>query len=314
MALVQIYLRAGRLDEAEPLLEAAARSAPDDPRVNAARGVLALARGATEDAVRHLSAAQSARPDQIGIGLALAQAQIASGDPGAARATIATQLQRAPESLPLRSALASVELRLGNVDAALAIANALQAEYPELSTGYVIEGDAAIARRQYGAAAETLEEAFAREPSWEIRGRWINALQLAGREDDVLQQYLLAVDDDPANVVALNNAAWILHERGRYDEALPLAERANRAVPDNAAILDTLGWILVGAERAEDAIPHLERAAGMAPEAAEIRYHLATAQARAGHVTEARDELQRLLAGDRQFEQRAAAEELLETL
>jgi thioredoxin-like negative regulator of GroEL len=52
----------------------------------------------------------------------------------------------------------------------------------------------------------------------------------------------------------------------------------------------------------------------MAPEAAEIRYHLATAQARAGHVTEARDELQRLLAGDRQFEQRAAAEELLETL
>jgi FimV-like protein len=314
LALVRLYVRLGRLDEAGRLIASAEEEARGDPGVLATQGILALARGAAADAVRYLAAAQAARPDRIGIVVWLAQAQLASGATDQARATLVGALARVPSSPQLRSALAMLELSAGNAGAADGLAHALQTEFPRDAAGFLIAGEVAIASRFYDDAAENFEQAFAREPAWPVRQRWINALQLAGHGSEVLEQYVAAATEEPENVVALNNAAWLLQLQGRSDEALPIAQRANRVAPNNASVLDTLGWILLSKGRGQDAVSYLEKAVALEPNAVEIRYHLAVALAQSGDAAQARNLLEELLDDHRPFDQRAEAQALLERL
>jgi len=58
------------------------------------------------------------------------------------------------------------------------------------------------------------------------------------------QYYERAIELNPQNATALNNYSYHLAERKeRLDEALQMAEMANRFEPDNAAFQDTYGWI-----------------------------------------------------------------------
>ncbi len=58
------------------------------------------------------------------------------------------------------------------------------------------------------------------------------------------QYYERAIEHNPRNATALNNYSFHLAERKeRLDEALQMAEMANRFEPDNPAFQDTYGWI-----------------------------------------------------------------------
>jgi tetratricopeptide (TPR) repeat protein len=308
---------------------------------------LALAEGRAADAVTLLQKAKSELPRRLGLTLALALAQLASGVPDAAQATLREGLEAAPRSLPLRRALGESELQLGNAAEALSIAAELKAEFPAQSGGYLLEAEARIAARRYAAAADSLQMAFERERTWPVLARLLGALQLAGRREEAigaarqwaaanpnhvagalalaallqeggrreeaLSAYQSVLSLDRANLVALNNAAWLTQELARPG-ALALAERAHELAGDNAAVLDTLGWILVAENREQEAIGHLSRAAELTPQAPEIRYHLAKALAGAGRSAEARTVLTALLEGQRDFEQRADARQLLDSL
>jgi predicted Zn-dependent protease len=138
-------------------------------------------------------------------------------------------------------------------------------------------------------------------------------LQAAGDERDALAGYLAVLDIDADNVIALNNAAWVSHTLGESN-ALPLAERAYAALPDNAAVLDTLGWILLAEGQTAVAIERLERAVELAPSAPQIRYHLAEALVAGGQSAQARDILESLLAEAGDFDDRAEAQRLLESM
>jgi tetratricopeptide (TPR) repeat protein len=138
-------------------------------------------------------------------------------------------------------------------------------------------------------------------------------LQAAERDGEALPAYDAVLSLDATNLVALNNAAWLAQKLGD-PRALELAERAHGVAGDNPAVLDTLGWVLLARGRAEEAVTHLSLATEAAPQALEIRYHLAEAFAALGRSTEAEAVLTALLAEERDFEQRAAAARLLETL
>jgi len=117
----------------------------------------------------------------------------------------------------------------------------------------------------------------------------------------------------PENVVVLNNLAFLYQAEGD-DRALEYAERAHARAPDNPAVADTLGWVLVNQGEVERALPLLETARRALPESPEVRYHYATALARADRADEAREELTSLLNEVDDFPQRADAEALLQTL
>ncbi len=347
LALVKMLLRQGRINAAKRQLDTAAVAAPDNPEVIALSGVVALAEGRTDASVALLERAAELLPDRLGVSLALARARLANGQPAAARDTLLRVLELAPQSFPIRLALGDAELQSGNVEGALSVATDLKVDFPSQAGGYILEGKALIAARQYDAASKSLTTAFERQPEWPVLTVKIQALRLAGRSTDALDAneawladnpghvpaglmrgvllqaagrvqeasgaYKAVLEVAPENLVALNNAAWVSHELGEPG-ALSFADRAYDVGPDNAAVLDTFGWILLAQGQDKLAIEHLSRAVELAPQAPEIRYHLSKALIAGGQSARAREMLAVLLSDERVFDGRADAERLLESM
>ena len=92
------------------------------------------------------------------------------------------------------------------------------------------------------------------------------------------------------NALALNNAAWALHEL-KDPRAEELARRAYEAAPKSAAVLDTYGVIL-SAKGDPKAVQVMRDAVAAAPTAPQIRLHYAEALAKAGDKASAKVEVQ----------------------
>ena len=347
LGLAQLQLRDGHLDEAGANIERAAELAPDSVDVDVARGFLAIAQSRLDLAVAAFETVVERQPGRIDVRLALAKAHVGANDLPAARATLTRLIEDVPDFLPALAALGVVEFRAGDVDAALDLARRIQADYVTDSTGFLLEGEIRLAQRRYDAAAQSFRRALERSPEWNTSLRLAMSLQLAGLDDDVESVYRAWLEREPShvdarlllasslqqsrrtdeaiaeyervlaidekNVVALNDAAWLYHERGD-ERALGLARRAVEAAPESAAVLDTLGWIMVNADLDAEGFEHLAKAAQLAPEDPEIQYHLAFAQAKVGRGDQARDTLQRLVGRSGTFPSREAAEQLLESL
>ena len=88
----------------------------------------------------------------------------------------------------------------------------------------------------------------------------------------------------------------------------------SRMSPDNGSVADTLGWIQVNTGKLDEGISTLRKAVDLSDGRAQVKYHLASALARAGKTEEARNLLQEALAEDEDFASRGQAEELLESL
>jgi putative PEP-CTERM system TPR-repeat lipoprotein len=299
------------------------------------------------EAEQVLAAALELEPANPLILTPLAQLAGARGDFARAEFLLAQAAEAAPEDPAIRRALGEVKLRQNDSDGALAIAESLQTEFPALYHGYLLEGYVHLVQRRYAEAVGSFDAAFMREPEWPILALQLRALRLAGRTDEerrrlqawlaehpdsldgrlaladalqtlgrlgeALAEYERVLDSSPDNVVALNNAAWLVRERDA-ERALGLAARAGALAPNNPAVLDTWGWILAEADRPEEAVIHLQRAAELAPNVADIQYHYAYVLNDLDRKDDARRVLQALLARPGEFASRAAAQALLATL
>lgn len=244
-------------------------------------------------------------------------------------------------------ALADLEIRAGRYAQAMDIARQAQKRSAKSPLGYVMEGDVLMAQKQYPQAAKAYDTAFGLGRNSALAIKLHAAFSRAGKPDEAdarLAQWLKMAPEDvparlyaadaglkagkykvaiehyewllgkqPENVVALNNLAWA-YQQAKDKRALETAERAHKLKPDNPAIIDTLGWILVEQGDYKRATALLQKAVAAAPKAPAIRYHLAQAWLKSGDKVKAREELERLLAGETAFPERDEALGLLRQL
>lgn len=91
------------------------------------------------------------------------------------------------------------------------------------------------------------------------------------------EHYHYVVEQQPDNIPALNNLAWLVKDENP-EEAVVLAQRAAEKAPENPAVLDTYGWVLHLAGQHQQAVATLEKALALAPDNEEITLHLDTAR------------------------------------
>lgn len=132
-----------------------------------------------------------------------------------------------------------------------------------------------------------------------------------GKTDKAIETYEQVIRDEPDNVVALNNLAW-LYGLDRNPRALVLAESALQEAPDNPGIQDTCGWLQVQNGNFEEGRQLLEKALRQLPDSPEIRYHYAVALYQTGERDKALGMLKDLLADDSEFTGRADAQQFLD--
>ena len=107
----------------------------------------------------------------------------------------------------------------------------------------------ALAHRRSGQPAKayrTLENWLARHADDAKARRVLADLYLLSADVEQALPHLRAlVKDDPREVAALNNMAWIQVQLGNPREAIPLAKRALALAPTDARVMDTLGLALL---------------------------------------------------------------------
>jgi tetratricopeptide (TPR) repeat protein len=104
----------------------------------------------------------------------------------------------------------------------------------------------------------------------------------SGNSESALSLYRGVADEQPDNVKALNNTAYLLVDRmHRPDEALKYAQRAVELAPGSPDFEHTLGWTLYAKRMYNMALPHLAMAAAKDP-TVEHLYHLAAARFKIG--------------------------------
>jgi putative PEP-CTERM system TPR-repeat lipoprotein len=347
LALTQEYL--ARRDNAKALaiMKKLATAKPDDPQVVRALGVAQANGGETANAIATFKKLAALAPKSPEPWYLAAMAQGAAKDATAAAESLDKALAIQSNYLPALVAKVQLQQQAQKFDEALAGARNIQALYPDQVTGYLLEGELGLRRKDYAPAIAAYQIAYAKTPNSDTALRLANAQWQAGQRDPALatlRQWLTSEPKDararlalavylqeaqrrpeaiaeyeelakqaPENAAVLNNLAWMYFEAGD-PRALPYAERAHDRAADRAEVADTLGWILVQRGEISRGLELLQKAAVQDPKQLSIRYHLAAAYAKAGRKDTARQELEKLLSGQDTFPEREDARKLLESV
>jgi tetratricopeptide (TPR) repeat protein len=117
----------------------------------------------------------------------------------------------------------------------------------------------------------------AKDRSMVLRLHLADLYDLRGRYADAEGLYRQVIDEknEPKNVVALNNLAWLLgHREGGAAEALSCIQAAVGGIGRRADLLDTRGWVYLKMGRPDDALADFKEATDEDPTPTRL-FHLA---------------------------------------
>ena len=329
-ALIAHYLRVNDPGLALAAAQEAAAALPNDLQILYALGRAQEAAGLVNQAIETFNRLSALEPQSRFPLMQLAAVHARRADYG----KLVNALQRAQrisanDPAMVRDLVAGYLLS-GKPEDAVRQARALQASAPKMPAGYLLEGDARAAAKQWADAERAYRAGLKTAPhsgvlALRLHGALVASDQnaeaeafakkwLAGHPKDTVLRVGLAeralragnlrsavayyqpvIEQDPNNVVALNNLAWAAGQIGD-PRALGYAQRAVQIAPQNAAALDTLGSLLIAAGDAENGVEYLGRAKALAPDRSDIRLNYAKGLIKAGKRDAARSELEALQA------------------
>lgn len=130
------------------------------------------------------------------------------------------------------------------------------------------------------------------------------AYEGSGQIDSAIAAYHRVLESDPDNARAINNLAALLAD-ARADDPAALGKAHALALrladSEQAAHLDTLGWVQYRLGRYEEARLNLMRAHQLLPDNPVVAYHLGLVLDALGEENEAREALERAIAGGADF-------------
>lgn len=345
--LTRYYLNKKENQKALALANDAVNSNPDSLEALSLLGATQMATGDNTASITTYTRMTQKAPQSPVALLDLALAQIATKQPDKARRNLQQAVQLQPDFVQAVDALINLELADKKPEAALQVARHVQVQQPNSPLGFEREGDIELSQKHYPLATKAYEQALAKGAGSNGLINLHRALILAGdsksadqrlstwiaqnpndvavrtyaaeydmasnRNLDAIAQYEAVLKLAPQNALNLNNLAS-LYQREKDSRALATAEQALKLDPNNPAVQDTLGWILVGQGQAPRALELLRQAVEKASKIPTIRYHYAVALAKSGNETQARAELQKLLASGQKFPELGEATAMLRSL
>ena len=267
----------GRFEEARQAFEAAATANPKAVTAWVSLGVLQTQRFQDHQAaVDSLRKALELAPEHAGAHFSLGVALGRLGQFDEAEKELKTAAELAPENPISYDELGKLYLARGDYGASLkAFDRAIEID-PKMASAHVARGTVLGQTGEYDAAADAFEKALSIDPEFPgVQTRIGMVRHQQERWPEAEKAYRRAIALDGADVLALNNLAALMVERGEnLDEALALAQKADEILPDVPSILDTLGWIYRARGNLDRAAMTLERAAEKGPNQAIVHYHL----------------------------------------
>ena len=265
LALSELALRRGRLDEALAALQTAFALAPDDRPVLSGLGRLQGRLGNHHEAIRLLrqAVAQPAAPAVIGRDyLVLGRALVAAGQTGAGLAALAQAAAFTPDRSAPHNALGNVLAQRGDYAAAIT-------HYERA----IVCGDLALPNLA------------------KIHNGLANAQYQVGQHEAAIRNYEQAIALDYRYARAYNGLGMVLRATGRYDAAMAAFQKAIGLDHRYAAPHYGLGSIYSVTDQLTAAAQAYKAAIAREPDSALPHCSLATIYQRQGRAQEADEQL-----------------------
>ncbi|MCI0666937.1 MAG: PEP-CTERM system TPR-repeat protein PrsT [Methylococcaceae bacterium] len=335
------------LTGAKKLIDELKSNHPDDLQVMAKFGMMQFLAGEYESAVATFQGLVDKHPENPELRYLLGQSLLKAGSNEKAKQEWEQVLNSNSDYFPAAVSLVQLASNAKQYDEAIKISRELQTKYPKRAIGFQLEGDVMRARDDQANALTAYRKGFAIEAQSALAQQIFQAARATGdrsgaygsmlewldknpddagsrimlgmayiedgEQNQAIRVYEQLIEKQPDNLLVLNNLAW-LYQQKADPRAVELAERTIGLDPKDAEVIDTVGWILMLNGQIERSLPLLQKAAEQAPGIDAIQLHYAQALAKAGRNAEAREQLTKLLAGDRAFPERAEAEELLKSI
>ena len=348
LALINLHLRNKDAKAALSAAQAANAAFPSDVRIVEAFGVAQENAGEINQAVETYNRLATLAPQAPQPLLRLAGLYVRQKQTDKAIDALRRAQKLVPNPRDVVPQLVQALMAGDRASDALKETRELQKRDPKFAGAWALEGDIHASQKKWPDAEKAYREALKLEPKANavairlhsvlaaanktaeadaLAKKWIAdnpkdtsmRLYLAERDlraknyKSAATQYQAVLGQEPNNVAALNNLAWVLGELGD-PKALDHAQRAVSLVPNNAATLDTLGMLLVKKGEASKGLEYLERARKLAPERYDIRLNYAKSLASAGQKDAARKELEALQSEPADFPGKSEIPALLKVL
>jgi tetratricopeptide (TPR) repeat protein len=288
---------------------------------------LTMQRGAFDESEQYLERAQKAGMSGEAFAAAKASLCLLRGDKVAARSVLDESIDRYPESLQLLTMRAGLADSMGDDILFSQCLNRIRGLPDGAGHAAQVAAVAALRKQDYSAARSHLErvlnariadervlnallELDLREKRSDLAERHARRLLVMNPRHALAAYVLGTVQIDRGNLelaeaslrssirhkktpVALNDLAWLLERRGKYEEAETLAREAVALLDRAPSFWDTLGVTLMRTGKYEEADAALRKSLELGATSAATDLHMAELQVLRGKVDEARRFLRR---------------------
>ncbi|THB75586.1 MAG: PEP-CTERM system TPR-repeat protein PrsT [Gammaproteobacteria bacterium] len=304
--------------------------------------------GENKQAANYFEDALRIKSSEPKLYIRLARAYAADNSSKKALKTIDKGLKKLPENLALLKAKVRIYIHNKQDDEALKLCKQLMQKWPQDPFAFDFAGDIYVKQRKKERSEQLYRKAIQLRDNPKTRiklyklmivdGKMDEAIELLlewykkdsksprlnavlaqsfqqlGRKDEAIQVYEVMVTNQPKDLVAMNNLAWLYMEKGLMVKAQEMGKRAYEINSEMTAVLDTYGWILVQSGKVDEGEKLLRSAISKAPQDRDIRYHVAATLVKKGDTKGAVIELKQALEGGTDFLSRNEAENLLKKL
>ncbi len=304
VALAQLQLRGGDLDQALATLQPALASKAPSSEVLALAAEIRLKQGQGAEAERLLARAAEANPNDVRSRIGLALGQIQKGQE-AAGLSVLRQLAGENKGTLADIALISVLVRKQDYPGASQAIAALEKKDPKSATAPELRGRLALLRGDRAGARAAFDEAVRREPGSMTLANSLSSMDLQDRKpEDAVKRYEAVLKADPKNLRAelaaiglklahrtierdaaakrltelakqhpddpapRQAAVGLLLEKKDFKTALALAQDGVTASPDNPALVDLLGRVQAASGDRQQAISSFNKVSTLQPHSA----------------------------------------------
>jgi cellulose synthase operon protein C len=275
LGLAGVAMRKGNLAAAQGELERLLADNARDERAYLALAAIAMRKNDAEQARKWLERAIGVEPSVLESRLALGQLLLREKNFTQADSMLSQAVSVSNDHIGTTIRVGDVQLRAEQYRKAIAAYETAYTKRP--SAMLAVRLFTARKADQQAEPEKVLKSWLDREPSnVTVRAVLGEYLLQSGATKAGIAEYerLLSASASP---IVLNNLAWAYAKAGDA-RAEALARRAYEAAPASPAIADTLGWILLEKGRTAEALPLLTKAAQALPKDAEVQAHLARAR------------------------------------
>ncbi|MEO8249682.1 MAG: XrtA/PEP-CTERM system TPR-repeat protein PrsT, partial [Burkholderiales bacterium] len=346
--LIDYYLTTKSNKLALDAAQSAVAALPGIPELVDALGRAQHLAGDTDQALATMKGLAASKPDWPQAQMRLAGMYMLDKKPEQAEQAWRQALKIKPDYLDAQRALIIFYVQGGKSPQALELARKVKEQRPKEPTGWLLEGDIAVAGKKWAEAADAYRNGLKKFPTQNslaiklhtallasaktadasaLAKSWladhpkdaafrVHLASVALAQKDYAsaeKNYRTALESLPENPMVLNNLAWIAVEK-KDPGALALAEKANELAPNQAPFMDTLALALSQKGDHVKALEIQKKAVTLAPENPFLKLNLARIYLNAGDKTNAKIELERLAAMGSKFPMQQEVERLIAAL